>query len=253
MNNVEYSFLITLLAGLSTIVGSFLIFLKFKDISKVICCSLAFAAGVMITISMTDLIPSAINGILQKYYLVPGILITLIFIIIGIVISNLINKYIPDVNVDKIGDSGLYKVGLISMIAIILHNVPEGIATFMTSTKNLELGLSLALAITLHNIPEGISISVPIYYSTKSKFKALVYTFISGISESFGAVIAYVFLAPFMSDLIMSFLLAIIAGIMISISTNELIPASLKYNHKKKSIVFYLIGSIFMIMCHLCL
>lgn len=232
-------------------VGSFLIFFKFKDISTVLSSSLSFAAGVMITISIIELIPSAINGILQKYYLVPGILIALIFIIIGIVVSNCINKYIPDINVDKIEDFRLYKVGLISMIAIILHNVPEGIATFMTSTKNLELGLSLALAITLHNIPEGISISVPIYYSTKSKFKSLLYTFISGISEPFGAVVAYLFFAPFMNDLIMSFLLAIIAGIMISISINELIPASLKYNHRKKTVVFYLIGSIFMITCHL--
>ena len=120
----------------------------------------------------------------------------------------------------------------------------------MTSTQNIELGISLALAIALHNIPEGISISIPIYYSTKSKFKAFIYTFISGLSEPLGAVIAYLFLAPYMNNLIMGLILAIIAGIMLYISLYELIPASLKYDNVKATIKYFLIGSIFMIICH---
>ena len=251
MSNIEYSFFITSFAGLSTMIGALLIFFKFNNTNRVVCASLAFAAGVMLTISITDLIPSSIVGLLQIYYWFPAILIALIFIIVGIVISILINKYIPDINSNEINNKGLFKVGLISMIAIIMHNVPEGIATFMTSTKDIELGLSLAIAITLHNIPEGISISVPIYYSTKSKLKAMLYTFISGVSEPVGAVIAYLFLAPFMNDTIMSILLAIIAGIMTSISMYELIPASLKYNDTNRTIKYFLIGSVFMIICHL--
>ena len=251
MNNIGYSFFITSFAGVSTMVGALLIFLKFKNTDKVVCGSLAFASGVMLTVSVIDLVPSSIAGLLKVYYFFPAILISLIFIVIGIVMSTLINRYIPDINSKEINNKKLFKVGLISMIAIILHNVPEGIATFMTSTKDIELGLSLAIAITLHNIPEGISISVPIYYSTKSKFKALLYTFISGISEPFGAVIAYLFLVPFMNDTIMSILLAMIAGIMTSISMYELIPASLKYNDSKRSTKFFLIGCIFMIICHL--
>lgn len=121
----------------------------------------------------------------------------------------------------------------------------------MTSTRDIKLGLSLALAITLHNVPEGISISIPIYYSTKNKFKAILYTFISGISEPIGAIIAYLFLAPFMNELIMSILLAIIAGIMIAISMYELIPASLKYNNVKGSVWFLAIGSVFMLVSHI--
>ena len=251
MNNIEYSFLITTFAGLSTMLGAILIFFKFKNTSEVICSSLAFASGVMFTVSFIDLIPSSIDSLLQKYYLFPAMLICIIFIIIGIIISILISKYIPDISSKDINNNGLYKVGIISMIAIILHNLPEGIATFMTSTKNIQLGLSLAIAITLHNIPEGISISIPIYYSTKSKFKALLYTFISGISELLGAIIAYLFLAPFMNDFIMSVLLAIIAGIMIAISMYELIPASLKYKDTIKILKYFIIGCIFMIICHL--
>ena len=230
---------------------SLLIFLKFKNADRVVCYSLAFAAGVMITVSITDLIPSTISGLLKNYYLFPAVLLTLIFIVVGIVLSTIINKYIPDISSKEINNKGLFKVGLISMIAIILHNVPEGIATFMTSTRDIKLGLSLALAITLHNVPEGISISIPIYYSTKNKFKAILYTFISGISEPIGAIIAYLFLAPFMNDVIMSVLLAIIAGIMISISMYELIPASFKYNNVKGSVRFLAIGSIFMLVCHI--
>ncbi len=251
MSNIEYSFLITTFAGLSTMLGAILIFFKFKNTDKVVCASLAFASGVMLTVSITDLIPSAIGGFLDIYYLIPAILLTLIFVVLGISISTLINKYIPDINSSNVSNKNLFKVGIISMIAIILHNVPEGIATFMTSTKDISLGLSLALAITLHNIPEGISISIPIYYSTKSKFKALVYTFISGISELIGAVIAYLFLAPFMNDFVMSILMALIAGIMTSISMYELIPASLKYNNVSRTIKFFFIGVLFMGICHI--
>lgn len=250
MSNVEYSFLITSFAGLSTMIGALLIFLNFKNTDKVICGSLAFAAGVMLTVSVTDLIPSSMQGLLNIYYFFPAILLVLIFIVIGIIISTLINKYIPDISSKDVSNKGLFKVGIISMIAIILHNVPEGIATFMTSTKNIQLGLSLAIAISLHNIPEGISISVPIYYSTKSKLKSLFYTFVSGVSEPVGALIAYLFLAPYMNDFIMSLLLSVIAGIMISISAYELIPASLKYKNIGNTLKFFLIGVTFMCICH---
>jgi len=251
MTNIEYSFLITTFAGLSTMLGAILIFFKAKNTDRVVCSALAFASGVMIMVSITDLIPSAISGFLNMYYLIPAILFTLIFLVLGIVLSTLINKYIPDINSNDISNKGLFKVGIISMIAIILHNIPEGIATFMTSTKDISLGLSLALAIALHNIPEGISISVPIYYSTRSKVKALGYTFVSGISELVGAVIAYLFLAPYMNEFVMSILMALIAGIMISISLYELIPASLKYKNIFQTMKFFLIGVVFMGICHI--
>lgn len=160
----------------------------------------------------------------------------------------LIDKYLPS------GDkSVLYKVGIFSMIAIILHNIPEGILTFLSSNSNRELGLSLAIAISFHNIPEGISIAIPIYYSTGSKKKALLYTFISGISEPFGAMLAYLFLGPMVTDLFMGFLFAFTAGIMIQISSYELIPSSLLYKDKKLSLLFIFIGFIFMLVSHLIL
>lgn len=246
MNNVVYGFILTIFAGLSTMLGTFPVFFKSKN-EKIIVKSLSFAAGVMITVSLTDLIPESFHLLRSIFPIFPTILYILIFIVVGIIISMLIDKYLPD---NYSSDNNLYKIGLISMLAIMLHNIPEGIATFMASNADTKLGLSLAIAIALHNIPEGISISIPIYYSTKSRGKALLYTFISGISEPFGALITYLFLKPFINDRIMGFLFSLIAGIMIQIAIYELIPGAKKYNDNKKIFLWILIGSLFMTINH---
>ena len=145
-------------------------------------------------------------------------------------------------------DKSLFKVGIISMIAIILHNIPEGIATFVATNSSVSLGITLALAIAMHNIPEGISISVPLYYSTGSKKRAIMYTLISALSEPFGALLAYLFLKDIMNDIILGILFSIIAGIMLQISFCELIPTTKKYNNKKTAIIFFILGVIFMLL-----
>lgn len=136
------------------------------------------------------------------------------------------------------------------MIAMILHNIPEGIATFMTSTNDLKLGITLTIAIALHNIPEGISIAVPLFYATGQKRKAIFYTFISGISEFVGAFIAYLFLAKYMTDTTMGILFSLIAGIMIHISIYELIPTSKSYQQVKLTYKSFFIGILFMLLSH---
>lgn len=246
MNNITYSFVLTILAGLSTMLGTVLIFFKNKN-EKLVLKSLSFAAGVMITVSITDLIPESFSLLKNIFPLFPTIIYILIFIVIGIIFSMLIDKYLPD---NYASNTNLYRIGLISMLAIILHNIPEGIATFMAGNTDRRLGVSMAIAIALHNIPEGISISIPIYYSTKSKAKALLFTFISGISEPLGALITYLFLQPFINDRIMGFLFSIIAGIMIHIATYELLPTAYKYNDKKRIIKWVIIGCLIMITSH---
>ena len=136
------------------------------------------------------------------------------------------------------------------MIAIIIHNIPEGIATYISSETNLKLGISITIAIAMHNIPEGISIAMPVYYATGNKKKAIVLTFISGMSEPLGALLAYLFLKPIVNDTIMGGLFAIIAGIMTYISVIELLPSALQYKEKKKTIISFLIGIIFMYVNH---
>ena len=247
MSDITYSFILTILAGFSTMLGTILIFLK-NDNQKIVLKSLSFAAGVMIIVSIIDLIPESFNLLKNVFPIFPTIIYILIFIVIGIIFSMLIDKYLPD---NYISDTNLYRIGLISMLAIILHNIPEGIATFMAGNADRKLGISMAIAIALHNIPEGISISVPIYYSTKSRVKALLYTFISGISEPLGALITYLFLQPFINDRIMGFLFSIIAGIMIHIATYELLPTANKYNNDKNRVIkWIIIGSLIMIISH---
>lgn len=246
MNNTIYGFILTTLAGLSTLLGTIIIFINNNKNQKIIIGSLSFAAGVMLTVSATDLIPESIHLLTKTFKLFPTIIITLIFIVIGIIISTTIDKYIPQKR-----EGELYKVGIISMLAIIIHNIPEGIATFLSTENNLTLGLSLTIAIALHNIPEGISISVPIYYATGSKIKAFIYTLISGLSEPIGAVMAYLFLKNIVNDTIMGLIMAIISGIMIQISCYELLPTSLKYKNQKLTLILLIIGFLFMLSNHL--
>lgn len=246
-----YAFLLTSFAGLSTMLGTIFIFFKGKNIKNIIITSLSFAAGVMICVSLIDLIPSSILEINKIFRIFPTFNIMLIFFSIGVIISMMIDKFLPCDNIYTTDNKNLYKVGLISMLAIILHNIPEGIATYMASNNNIKVGLSLTLAIALHNIPEGISISIPIYFASKSKKKAIFYTFVSSLSEPFGAIITHLFLKKYINSTAIGFLYAIIAGIMIHISIYELLPSAKKYNNKTRLIISFLIGVIFMLINHL--
>ena len=139
-------------------------------------------------------------------------------------------------------EKSLYKVGFISMIALVLHNFPEGIATFMSGYQDTTLGIYVAIAISLHNIPEGISIAMPIYYSTSSKSKAIKYTFYSGMAEPLGAILAYLFLRPFISEVTLGIIFAIVAGIMLYIAFQELIPEARASKHTKVYIFSLILG-----------
>lgn len=238
--NTNYAFILTILAGSATMLGIIPILFNFKDKDKVIISSLGFASGVMIATSFFDLIPESYNYLISTYNAIPSILFIVIFFVIGILLSSYINKNINTIN------NNLYKVGITSMLAIIIHNLPEGIITFLTASVNKSLGFSLFIAITLHNIPEGISIAVPIYYSTKSKIKAFLYVLIAALSEPLGAIIAYLFLKNLIDNFLLGILLSLIAGIMSNISLYELLPESFSYNRKKLSIISTIIGLIFM-------
>lgn len=238
-----YAFILTTLAGFATLLGTIPIFIKIKNKDNIIASACAFASGVMICVSILDLIPESINYLRSSYQGIMIIIISFMSIFIGILISMIMDK-----TIDKVSQgNNLFKVGILSMIAIILHNIPEGIVTFIVSNKNIMLGLSICIAIALHNIPEGISIAIPIYYSTKSKFKAIFYTFISALSELFGAIITYLFLEKYITNTLLGILFSFIAGIMIQISYGKLIPTGNSYNHKK-TLIFFIIGFIFMII-----
>lgn len=245
MNNNVLAFTLTILAGLSTMIGTILIFIKKKDHNSLIGASLSFAAGVMICTSITDLIPESIILLKNNFSNYVTIIICFLGLILGIVVSMIIDYYVPDTT--NYQNKSLFRVGLISMIAIIIHNIPEGIATFVATSSNTRLGVSLAIAIAMHNIPEGISISVPLYYSTKSKKKALIYTLVSALSEPLGALLAYIFLKNIINNITLGILFSLIAGIMLEISFKTLLPNSKKYQNPKL-IIYFILGILFMLI-----
>ena len=210
------SLLLSLLAGLSTVIGAFIVFFSKSSNKKLITFALAFSAGVMITISFTDLYPSAQETLVKQEGHLMGVLLSLLFMIIGVLIAFLIDHFIPEG--DKKGGD-LYRVGFVSMIAIMLHNFPEGIATFVSGYQSTTLGIYIAMAIALHNIPEGISIAKPV-----------------------GAFLAFLFLTPFINEIILAVIFALVAGIMLYIAFQELIPEARAYGYNKLYIFSLILG-----------
>lgn len=236
---------VSTIAGLSTVLGSFVIFLRWKNtqINKFITFCLSFSLAIMIGISITDLIPDSTFILLQKFRLIPGIIICLLAFMVGIFLVQLLNKKInltkQNIKEEK---SRLYKLGILSMLALMLHNLPEGIATFMSAYQDMSLGISLGIAIMMHNIPEGISIAVPIYYATSKKSSAIKKTFISGLAEPLGAILAYIFLSKYITNELISIVLIFVAGIMISLSINELLPQAMEYKENKYIYLGLIVG-----------
>lgn len=243
MNNISYSFILTTLAGLSTTLGFFIIFIK-GDKRKIISFFLSFASGVMFIVSLIDLLPSAFIY-LRNYFILYRLIIIFLFIILGIILSNYINHY-----VEGHEQNNLTKLGILSFLSIILHNIPEGIITFMSSQIDFNLGLSMTLAISMHNIPEGISIAIPLYYANKRKWWIFFVVFVAGLSELFGALLTYWFLIKFINDFIMGFMFAVTAGVMLNISLCNLLKEGWYY-HKKISLVGFVSGILVMIVSSL--
>lgn len=243
------------IAGMSTIIGAFIVFFSKSKNKKLISFSLAFSAGVMISVSLTDLFSSAEETLTKYFGNVHGIIYTLLFLLIGAFMAMLIDKFIPEEPrlIPSQRENKLYRVGFVSMVALMIHNFPEGIATFVSGYENTTLGLSITLAIALHNIPEGISVAMPIYYSTGSKSKAFKYTFLSGLAEPIGALIALLVLKPFINEIILSIIFAIVAGIMLYISFEELIPEARKYGYDNLYILSIFIGICIIPLSHILL
>lgn len=240
MNDSMRALLLSAGAGLSTLIGALIIFVTNKKSEKIVTISLGFAAGVMISVSFTDLFPNANTLFISSTNNTLGTILSVLFLIVGIIIAACIDSFVPHQEYDKVsGDkphNNLFRVGFVSTLAIGLHNFPEGIATFMAGYEDATLGLSIAIAIALHNIPEGISVAMPIYFSTGSKLKAFKYTFLSGIAEPIGALIAFLILKPFINDISLGAIFSIVTGIMLYIAIEELIPSSRQYGYDRQAL-----------------
>ena len=229
--NTVIPMLVSTIAGLSTLIGATTIFFKVdkNKYNKFITFCLAFSIAIMIGISIFDLIPESFF----QYFSVYGMSKSIILLIVAFLISYIFITVLSMIIKKETKKEDLYRLGILNMIVLIFHNMPEGIATFLSSYQDLSLGIKLAIAIMLHNIPEGISIAVPIYYSTRNKKLAFRNAFISGMAEPLGALLALVFLKNYISEMMISIILIIVAGLMITLSIQELLPESLKYKENK--------------------
>lgn len=252
--SVLFAFGLTLFAGLATGVGSALAFFAKKTNTRFLSISLGFSAGVMIYVSMVEIFVKARIELEAALGSTRGYWWTTIAFFCGILLIALIDKLVPsfenpheirgieDMDKEKAKKQTLLRMGMFSALAIGIHNFPEGLATFTSALSDPTLGISIAIAIAIHNIPEGIAVSVPIYYATGSKKKAFIYSFLSGLSEPVGALVGYGIFYKYFNNIMFGLLFAGVAGIMVFISLDELLPTAEKYGEHHLAIYGLIVG-----------
>lgn len=279
MNEIMLPFLLTLFAGLSTGIGSLIAFVAKKTNKRFLSFSLGFSAGVMIYVSMIEIFVKAKDSLAAELGERGGSWTTVAAFFGGIFLIAIIDKLIPseenpheakrvvaDCKHTKDGKcetcvaeegcireeqdapqkSKLMRMGLFTALAIAVHNFPEGLATFVSALQEPSIAIPIVAAIAIHNVPEGIAVSVPIYQATGSRKKAFFYSFISGLAEPVGAIIGWLILMPVMNDIVFGVIFAGVAGIMVFISVDELLPAAREYGEHHISIYGLIAGMMVM-------
>jgi len=248
-HDILFAFALTLLAGLSTGIGSLLSLLTNKTNTKFLSVALGFSAGVMIYVSFVEILAEANTTLSAALGDKPGAWATAGGFFAGIFLIAIIDKLIPSSEnphqvhtVEEMDGSGeihtskLMRMGVLTALAIAIHNFPEGLATFTAALAAPHLGVPIAIAIAIHNIPEGIAVAVPIFYATGNRKKAFRLSFLSGLAEPVGAGVGFLILLPFINDTVFGLIFAVIAGIMVFISLDELLPAAREYGEHHLSI-----------------
>jgi ZIP family zinc transporter len=235
LEGVWFAFALTLFAGLATAVGGALAFWDRATSPRFLALSLGFSAGVMVYVSFVEILPKGIDaltlviGELSAWRLGVGAFF------VGFLVAGIIDRLIPShdhnhathaIPRDERKKRVLLRTGLFTALAIAIHNFPEGLATFMGALQDPALGVAIGIAIAIHNIPEGIAVSIPIYHATGSKRKAFLYSFLSGLAEPVGALVGFAVFSWFFNDLTFGILFTAVAGIMVYISIDELLPAA---------------------------
>jgi len=277
MNEIVFAFGLTLFAGLATGIGSLLAFFSKRTSPRFLAGALGFSAGVMIYVSFIEIFVKANDSLGKALGYAAGYRLTTLAFFGGMAVIALIDNLVPEYEnpheiraVDQLNECGegqsgtsdqadqadqpdqaydhgnLKRMGLFSALAIAIHNFPEGIATFTGALQDPALGVSIAVAIAIHNIPEGIAVSVPLYYATGSKKKAFIWSALSGLSEPIGAVVGYFLLMQFFNELMFGIMFAGVAGIMVYISLDELLPTAEKYGEHHIAIYGVISGMVVM-------
>ncbi|MFC2115617.1 zinc transporter ZupT [Bacteroidota bacterium] len=253
--NVLFALGLTLFAGLSTGIGSAMAFFTKTTNTKFLSTALGFSAGVMIYVSFTEILGKGFIMLQESYGMSAGSWYTVLSFFGGIFIIAFIDSLVPtfenpheirkveDIRLSKVSGqkSGLMRMGLFMALAISMHNFPEGLATFAAGMADPTLAIPIAVAIAIHNVPEGIAVSIPIYYATGNKRKAFFLSFASGLAEPLGGLLGYLFLSSVLNESVLGVLFGGVAGIMVFISVDELLPTAREYGHHHHAI-YGLIG-----------
>ena len=261
-NTVALAFGLTLFAGLATGIGSALAFFARRTNTRFLSLALGFSAGVMLYVSFVEIFFKAKIELIASLGEVTGTWVTVGAFFGGIALIGIIDKLVPNYenphelhSIEEM-DQGLKnlpqneahdfgklkRMGLFTALAIGIHNFPEGLATFTATLTDPNLGIAIAVAVAIHNIPEGIAVSVPIYYATGSRLKAFKLSFLSGLAEPVGALVGYLLLMPFFSPTVFGILFASVAGIMVFISLDELLPSAEEYGEHHLTIIGVIAG-----------
>jgi ZIP family zinc transporter len=245
LDTIIIALVLTGFAGFTTTIGAAFAFITEKPSIRVLALGLGFSGGVMLSVSFVELLPSAIDefsgaGLSDSDAFLWGN----IWFFVGIFAIFLIDYLIPHfykeedsthehshdltIEADKssISKEDIHKLGILSALGIAVHNFPEGLVTFTSTLQSVELGIVLAIAVGLHNIPEGLSVSIPIVTATGDKWYAFRLGLLSGLAEPVGALVAAIVLFQFLTPAVIGASLAFVAGIMVFISFDELLPAA---------------------------
>lgn len=254
-----YPFLLTLFAGLATGIGSIIALVAHRTSRGFFSFTLGLSAGVMLYVSFVELFEQSRTLFNLSWGGRLGELGTALFFFVGMGLIGLIDKLVPSFEnpheirrVESMNEPikgnevHLQHMGILTALAIAIHNFPEGIATFIAAESNPSIGIAIACAIALHNIPEGIAVSIPIFYATGSKKKAFAYSLLSGLAEPLGALLAFLVLMPFMTPVVLGAVLSAVAGIMVYISIDELLPAAREYGKPHVAIWGMVVGMMIM-------
>ncbi|QNT59777.2 ZIP Zinc transporter family protein [Neisseria musculi] len=239
LQNLTVAFGITLAAGLATVLGSVLVFVSKTPNPRILSFGLAFAGGAMVYVSLTEIFSKSQQSFTAVYGQSMGLAAATFAFLAGLGVIALIDRLVPNPH-DTLDahDPEFYeksrhhiaRVGLMTAFAITAHNFPEGLATFFATLENPAVGAPLALAIAVHNIPEGISIAAPVYFATRNKALTVAVCLVSGLAEPLGALLGYFVLKPFLSSAVFGSVFGLIAGVMVFLALDELLPAAKRYS-----------------------
>jgi ZIP family zinc transporter len=264
---VLLAFVVTLLAGLATSVGGLLAVHDKVRERGTLAFALAFSAGAMILVSFVEILPKGIRDLTEQHGNRTGQALVYLTFFIGVGLVALIDRLLPaSLNPSEVeGREGslsandltrnvrLMRSGVLVAAVVSLHNLPEGLSGFLATLDDPSVGITLAIAIAIHNVPEGIAVAAPIYGATGNRRKAFWYASGSGIAEPLGALFGYFVLTLFLSEDAFGLVFGLVAGMMVFISIDELMPAAQRYQTRPHQSVYGLVGGMFVVALSLVL